>query len=94
LTIRSAYNILYFSNTILNKYRTISPAGTVGAELIFKFGGFSLGLDAGYLVDLTGELKHTKDNGYLLDPNDQDRALTTDWTGWQLHLAIHIPLNI
>lgn len=80
--IESGINILSLSNRIFNKYRSISPSATAGLELMYKFSGFSLGLDAGYLVDFGGDLRNTESDDYLSDPNDSSRILTSDWTGW------------
>ena len=86
LTIESFYNIISYSNGITNKYRSISPLGVIGAELMYKFGNFSIGMDAGYQVDFAGNLKDTNGGDPLLDPYDSDKTLTTDWTGWNVHL--------
>jgi hypothetical protein len=93
LSILTAYSIQNISNSGTNKYRSISPVGTVGTELMYGFRSFSLGLDAGYLVDLTGNLKNTDDGEALLDPLDRERILTTDWTGWQLKIKALLWLN-
>ncbi len=93
LTIQSSYTVLNYSDGISNKYRSISPVGSVGTELMYKFSDFSLGMDAGYLVDLTGDLKDTDDSDALLDPNDSERVLTSDWTGWHVHLTAVIWLK-
>lgn len=93
LTVQSSYTILNHSNSMYNKYWSISPVGSVGAELIYKFKGFSVGMDAGYLVDLTGDLKDTDGGDPLLDPNDRERVLTSDWTGWQVHITALIGLK-
>lgn len=93
LTIQSSYTILNYSNVISNKYRSISPVGSVGAELMYKFNDFSLGMDAGYLVDLTGDLKDAVGGDALLDPNDRERVLTSDWTGWHVRITALIWLN-
>ncbi len=55
VSILSTINLLGLVNRIRNQYRSISPSGTAGIELMYRFGGFSLGLDAGYLVDLQGQ---------------------------------------
>jgi len=94
LSILTAYSILNSSNSGTTTYRSISPVGTVGTELMYGFRDFSLGLDAGYLVDLTGNLKNTDDGEALLDPQDRERILTTDWTGWQLKVKAVIWLKL
>jgi len=93
LTVGSYYSIYNYSAGTENEYRSISPAGSVGAELMYKFKNFSMGMDAGYLVDLHGNLKDTGNGDPLLDPNDTDRVLRSDWTGWYVHLKALIWLN-
>ena len=91
--IESLINILGRTNNIINQYRSISPSLTAGLEFMYKFSGFSLGLDAGYLVDLPGELKNTGSDNYLSDPNDGNKTLTSDWTGWHAGFKTLIWLN-
>jgi hypothetical protein len=93
LTVGSYYSIYNSSASMENEYRSFSPSGSVGAELMYKFENFSIGMDAGYLVDLQGNLKDTGDGDPLLDPNDTDRVLSSDWTGWYVHLKALIWLN-
>jgi hypothetical protein len=93
MAILTSYSIQNISNSVTNKYRSISPVGTVGSELMFGLRDFSLGIDAGYLVDLGGDLKNIDNDGFLLDPLDRERTLRTDWTGWQLKLKALIWLN-
>lgn len=91
--IESLINILGRTTNIINQYRSISPSGTAGLELMYKFSGFSLGLDAGYLVDLAGDLRNTESDDYLIDPNDSNRILTSNWTGWHVGIKTLIWLN-
>ncbi|MDF1575319.1 MAG: hypothetical protein P1P86_09035 [Bacteroidales bacterium] len=93
ITIQSSYTILGLSNTIFNKYRSISPIGTVGTELSYKIKNFTLGVSAAYLVDLTGDLKNVDGADPLVNPGDRERVLTSDWTGWQVQLSARIPLR-
>lgn len=93
LSVESYYNILGNANGKVNKYRSISPTGTVGAELTYNFGNFALGLDAGYLVDIPGKLNDTTNGDPLLDPNDTSKTLTSDWTGWNVHLRVQIRIK-
>jgi hypothetical protein len=93
LTVGSYYSIYNSSASMENEYRSFSPSGSVGAELMYKFENFSIGMDAGYLVDLQGNLKDTGDGDPLLDPNDTDRVLRSDWTGWYAHIKALIWLN-
>jgi hypothetical protein len=84
VNIESALSIGTYINQIIDQYRSISPSGTAGTDLMYHFNGFSVGVYAAYLVDLQGSMKDTGGAGDLTDPNDRDRILTTDWTGWQL----------
>ena len=93
VNIESAINVLGYLNRIHNQYRSISPSGTAGLELMYNFSGFSLGLEAGYLVDLAGDLTNTESKDELSDPNDRNRILTTDWTGWHAGIKIQIWLD-
>jgi len=86
LTIDSYYTIYNYSDGLSNKYRSISPSITAGGELMYNLNKISFGMEAGYLVDLKGNLKDTGDGDPLLDPNDTDRVLSSDWTGWYVHL--------
>lgn len=94
LTIQSYYNIYNYSDGLSNKYRSISPSVSVGGELMYKLKTISLGLEAGYLVDLKGNLKDTTDGDPLVDPNDTERVLNSDWTGWYAQLKIIIGLKL
>jgi len=93
MTIQSYYTIFSYSDGLSNKYRSISPSIAVGGELMYKLKKLSLGMEAGYLVDLKGNLKNTSDGDPLLDPNDLDRVLSSDWTGWYLQLKTLIWLD-
>lgn len=93
VNIESSLNIGSYVNQILDQYRSISPSGTAGMDLMYNFSGFSVGVDAAYLVDLQGSMKDTGGAGELTDPIDRDRILTTDWTGWQLGIKTLIWLN-
>jgi hypothetical protein len=93
MIIESYYSIYYYSDGVSNKYRSISPSGTIGAELFYKLKDIALGMEAGYLVDLRGNLKDADDGDPLLDPNDRDRVLTSDWSGWYVRLSVFINLR-
>lgn len=93
MTIQSAYTIYNYSNGLSNKYRSISPSASVGTELMYKFKNYSLGMEAGYLVDLTGDLKNSDSGNPLLDPNDLERTLNSDWTGWYVQIKGQIWLS-
>lgn len=94
MTIESYYNIYNIGNRKSNKYRSISPSGSIGAELMYKLSKVSLGLDAGYLVDLQADLKETEDGDPLLDPNDRDVILTSDWSGWYVRVSMLVKFRL
>jgi hypothetical protein len=87
LTVESYYTIMNYSNGLNNRYRSISPSGSIATELNYHFRGFSLGLEAGYLVDLPRDLKDIEGGDALQDPYDHERNLGADWTGWQIQLT-------
>jgi hypothetical protein len=87
MNIESYLSIYTYSNRLSNKYRSISPVGSIGAELMYKLRNISLGMEAGYLVDLKGDLKDPEDGDPLLDPNDRERVLSSDWSGWFARLS-------
>jgi len=93
MTIQSHYTIFNYSDGLSNKYRSISPSIAVGGELMYKLKKISLGMEAGYLVELKGNLKETSHCDPLLDPNDCDRVLSSDWTGWYVQLKTLIWLD-
>ena len=91
--IDSRYSIYTLGNRISNKYWSISPSGSIGPELIVNLNKVALGVNAGYLVDLRGELKDTSDGDPLRDPLDRNRVLSSDWTGWYARLSVYINLR-
>lgn len=93
LFVESYYNIYSAGNQISNRYWSISPSGCIGAELMYELGKISLGMEAGYLVDLRGNLKDSSDGDPLLDPSDRDRVLTSDWSGAYARLSLLINLR-
>lgn len=93
ILIESRYSIYAYGNSISNKYWSISPSGSIGPELILKLDKVALGVNAGYLVDLKGELKGTSGGDPLRDPADGSRVLSSDWTGWYARLSLYINLR-
>jgi len=90
LFIESHYRIYNAGNRITNQYRSISPSGCIGVELMYELNQLALGVEGGYLVDLKGNLKDTDDGDPLQDPYDRERVLTSDWTGWYARFSILI----
>jgi hypothetical protein len=84
LNITSSIYVLDLSNINKYAYSSISPNGSAGLEFLYKFKDSAIGIEAGYLVDLPGKLKDRESGSKLQDPNDSQRVLTTDWTGWRM----------
>jgi len=84
IDISSSIEVLGLKNGIQNKYKSVSPNLSAGLELLYKFKESAVGIEAGYLVDTTGELSNKESGTDLLDPNNPQRILTSDWTGWRL----------
>ena len=93
MLIESYYSIFNYGSRISNRYWSISPSGSIGAETWYSLRRVSLGLEAGYLLDLKGDLKETGDGDPLTDPYDRNRVLSSDWTGWFVRASVLITLN-
>ena len=89
----SAVNILGRINRVYNQYRSLGPSLTAGLQGMYIFDGFGVGLEAGYVVDIPGSLKSTDGGDELTDPNDRERILTADWTGWYVGVKTRVWLN-
>ncbi|MEN8156240.1 MAG: hypothetical protein ABFS10_04765 [Bacteroidota bacterium] len=85
--------VLGYSNGMVDQYSSVSPNGTAGVELFYHFNGFSVGLDGGYLVDMQGNLSNKDTGNDLTNPNDPQRVMTTDWTGWRAMAKVLIWLQ-
>ena len=94
MTVESFYTIYIYSNGLSNKYRSVSPSGSIGAELMYRLKEISLGMEAGYQIDLQGDLKDPENDNPLLDPNDGERVLTSDWSGWYVRISALINLKL
>ncbi len=79
-----------YSNSASEKYRAISPNGSVGFELGYNLKNISLGLEGGYLVDRPGSLENVDNKRKFKDPVNNQRVLTTDWTGWRVALKANL----
>lgn len=65
-----------------NSYSSWSPGGAGGLEFLVHLKKYSFGLEGGWEYDVPGKLSKREDKAELIDPNDPDRVLTTDWSGW------------
>ena len=84
LNITSSIYVLDRTSIAKYPYSSLSPNGSAGLEFLYKFKDSAIGIEAGYLADLPGKLKDGETGNELLDPNDSQRVLTTDWTGWRI----------
>jgi hypothetical protein len=91
--IASGINILGLINRIYSKYRSLGPSVSGGVEVMYIFENLDLGIHAGYLVDIPGNLRATDGDDELTDPNDRERVLTADWTGWHVGIKTRIWLK-
>ena len=88
IDITQTFYALGYSDYILNKYGSISPGGSAGGEILFHVGDISFGVEGGYEADIPGKLSHRETKSDLTDPNDPNRVLTSDWTGWCAQLKV------
>jgi hypothetical protein len=93
IDISSTVYALGLSDGVINGYKAFSPAGSAGLEFYFHFNNFSIGMDAGYLVEKPGKLSNTSSGSELTDPRDWTNVLTTDWTGWRAQLKLFVWLG-
>ena len=84
-TLVQIYNLSDLNTSI---YHSFSAGGAAGLEFLVHVGNFSIGPEAGYEVNLPGYLMEREDKTELLDPEDRDRHLTSDWTGWYAQLKV------
>ena len=78
-----------YSNGYISRYKSTSPSVSIGLEGLYHGAKHSFGIDAGYLHDFTNDLMNAKyPTYYLTDPNDPERALTADWSGFRAHIKI------
>lgn len=84
IDISSTIYVAGYKNGVQNKYKSLSPNLSAGLELLYMLKDAAFGIEGGYLVDTTGDLSNKASETDLLDPNDRQRILTSDWTGWRL----------
>ncbi len=91
--ISNSIYVLGFYSGNSDKYKSVSPNTSAGFELMYHLRNFTVGIDAGYLVDVPGKLSETGSGSNLLDPADHNRILKSDWTGWRAGFRAIIWLN-
>lgn len=75
-------------------FTTFSPQLAAGLTGIIKFTHFDVGLDALYQLDIVNDLVSKENSKITLkDPEDPDRNLSADWSGFRLRLKMIIWLN-
>lgn len=84
IEITSTINVLGRTSGVQNNYKSFSPNISAGMEFLYKFKDSAFGIEGGYLIDPGGDLSNKDSGTDLLDPYDQDRILTSDWSGWRL----------
>jgi hypothetical protein len=65
-----------------NSYGSWSPGVEAGVEFLIHLKKYSFGLEGGYEADVPGKLSRRENKEQLFDPNDLERVLTSDWSGW------------
>ncbi len=93
IDVTSSLYALGYSEFSPSKYSSVSPSGSVGLELLIHLREFSFGAEGGYEVNIPGKLTHKESKNELVDPDDPDRILTSDWSGWCAQLKLLIWLN-
>ena len=107
-TLSASYNLLEISESILTNtsffgtyydaysinYRSFSPQISAGLQGLVHFGKYAVGLDAGYCLDIGGELRERDDPDYkLTDPANSVKAIYSDWSGFRVGLKLLISFN-
>ena len=94
MEITSSLYALGASAITINKYSSMSLGGAGGAEFLVHFNKYSFGVEGGYEIDAQGKLSNTETKEDLFDPNDQNRVLTSDWSGWYAQLKFMLWLDL
>lgn len=84
IEITSTINVQGRTSGVLNSYKSISPNVSAGLEFLYKLKDSAIGIEGGYLIDPGGDLSNKDSGTDLYDPHDQDRILTSNWSGWRL----------
>lgn len=82
MDITSSYYALGYSDSYPRKFISISPDGAAGLEFLLHLSGMAVGLEGAYEVDVPGRLYLSDTKEDFLDPEDPDRILTSEWSGW------------
>lgn len=75
-------------NEMFNNYRSFSPNLSAGLDIMYNLKNLSVGIEGGYLMDFRGKLENTGTSSNLKDPVDNNRILTSDWTGWRAGIKV------
>jgi len=91
--ITTSYYALGYSERHSQKYISISPDGAAGLEFLLHLSSLSVGLEGAYEVDMPASLYVSDSKDDFLDPEDPDRVLTSEWTGWYAQVKFILWLN-
>jgi len=93
IDVLSSLYALGVSGLTNNSYKSWSPGASAGVELLVHLKKYSIGLEGGYEADAPGKLSNRETKDELLDPNDLERVLTSDWSGWYAQLKFMLWLH-
>lgn len=94
MDVTSSFYALGSSGITTNKYSSVSMGGAAGLELLIHLKNYSFGVEGGYEKDAPAKLSNRESKEELIDPNDLDRVLTSDWTGWYVQLKFLLWLDL
>lgn len=77
-----------------NLYSSWSLGGSAGVEFLIHLDKYSFGVEGGYEVDSPGKLTNRESKNELLDPQDPERVMTSDWSGWFAQVKFMLWLNL
>jgi len=86
MEVNSTLYALGASAITASTYSSLSMGGAAGVEFLVHLKDISFGVEGGYEYDAPGKLSNTESKEDLIDPNDLDRVLTSDWSGWYAQL--------
>jgi hypothetical protein len=94
MDITSSLYALGASSLTESKYSSVSMGGSAGVEFLIHLKKYSFGVEGGYEIDARGKLSNKENKNELFDPNERDRVLTSDWTGWYAQLKFLLWLGL
>lgn len=85
--------VLGYYSTTAHTYRAVQPALKGGIEALCRLETISLGIEAGYLLDLPSGLKDKQSGEPFIDETDPGHQYVADWSGFSARLSILIWLD-